>query len=98
VLGGGPVLKTHVGQSYATDAESAARFSELCRAAETPLQHFVSRADQACGSTIGPISAALLGIRTVDVGSPLLSMHSIREMTSSSDVAAFLRVCRQFFE
>lgn len=97
VLGGGPVLKTHVGQSYATDAESAARFSELCRAAETPLQHFVSRADQACGSTIGPISAALLGIRTVDVGSPLLSMHSIREMASSSDVAAFVRVCRQFF-
>jgi aspartyl aminopeptidase len=97
LLGGGPVLKTNVNQSYATDAESAARFSELCRAAETPLQHFVSRADQACGSTIGPITAAQLGIRTVDVGSPLLSMHSIREMASAADVDAFLRVCRQFF-
>jgi aspartyl aminopeptidase len=97
VLGGGPVLKTHVSQSYATDAESAARFAELCKAAGTPMQHFVSRADQTCGSTIGPIAAAQLGIRTVDVGSPLLSMHSIREMTSRSDVDAFVRVCKQFY-
>jgi aspartyl aminopeptidase len=97
VLGRGPVLKTNVSQAYATDAETSARFRLLCRSAEVTPQHFVSRSDLACGSTIGPISAARIGLRTVDVGNPLLSMHSIREMASVADVAAMQRVLDVFF-
>lgn len=97
LLGAGPVIKTNVSQAYATDAESMARFKSLCRAAQVEPQDFVSRADLACGSTIGPITAARLGLRTVDVGNPLLSMHSIREMASSADVASFQRVLSALF-
>jgi aspartyl aminopeptidase len=96
VLGGGPVLKTNVNQRYATDAETAARFSHLCRAADVPLQHFVNRSDLACGTTIGPITAARVGLRTVDVGAPMLSMHSCREMTAADDVASYAKVLRAF--
>jgi len=97
VLGGGPVLKSHAGQAYATDGESGARFALLCRNAGVPLQRFVSRSDLGCGSTIGPISAARLGLRTVDVGSPLLSMHSAREMAATADVAMMQRVLAAHF-
>jgi aspartyl aminopeptidase len=97
VLGQGPVLKTNVAQSYATDAETGARFALLCRRAKVTPQHFVSRSDQACGSTIGPITAGRIGMRTVDVGSPLLSMHSVREMAAVADVDAMVRVLTAFF-
>jgi aspartyl aminopeptidase len=96
VLGRGPVLKTNVSQAYASDAETSAKFQLLCRAADVKLQHFVSRSDLACGSTIGPISAARLGLRTVDVGNPLLSMHSIREMAAAADVTAMQKVLDAF--
>jgi aspartyl aminopeptidase len=97
VLGGGPVLKTNVAQSYATDAETGARFALLCRKAGVTPQHFVSRSDQTCGSTIGPITAGRIGLRTVDVGGPLLSMHSVREMAATADVDAMVRVLSAFF-
>jgi len=97
VLGAGPVLKSNASQSYATDGETLARFTLVCRAAGVTPQHFVSRSDLACGSTIGPISAAETGIRTVDVGNPLLSMHSVREMAASADVSAMQSVLDQFF-
>jgi aspartyl aminopeptidase len=96
VLGRGPVLKTNVSQAYASDAETSAKFQLLCRAADVKLQHFVSRSDLACGSTIGPISASRLGLRTVDVGNPLLSMHSIREMAAAADVMAMQKVLDTF--
>ncbi|HEX7477873.1 MAG TPA: M18 family aminopeptidase [Polyangiales bacterium] len=97
VLGGGPVIKTNVNQAYATDGESMARFGQLCRGAEITPQHYVVRSDLPCGSTLGPITASQLGLRTVDVGSPLLSMHSIREMAAVADVEAFQRVLDAFF-
>jgi aspartyl aminopeptidase len=97
VLGGGPVLKTNVNQAYATDGESAARFAALCRDVEVPLQHFVVRSDLPCGSTIGPISAAQIGLRTVDIGNPMLSMHSIRELASTADAAMLERVFDAYF-
>lgn len=85
-LGGGPVLKVNANQAYATDAGSGAWFAARCADACVPLQHFVSRADLPCGSTIGPLTATRLGIATADVGSPLLSMHSIREQTAVADI------------
>jgi aspartyl aminopeptidase len=90
VIGHGPVLKSNVGQSYATDAPMQAMFAEACRAAGVTAQHFVSRNDQPCGSTIGPIGAARLGIRTVDVGNPMLAMHSCRETAGAADVGPMI--------
>jgi len=85
VLGRGPALKTHPKWKYATDAEAMATFRGLCQDADVPLQEFVSRSDLPCGSTVGPIVAAEVGLRAVDVGNPMLSMHSIREMASAHD-------------
>lgn len=96
-LGAGPVIKSNVNQSYATDGESWAFFAALCREAGVTPQHFVTRTDLGCGSTIGPITAGQLGIRTVDVGNPMLSMHSIREMAAAADVGSMIAVLRRFF-
>lgn len=96
-LGRGPVLKTNAGQAYATDADSGALFTALCRDAGIEPQHFVVRSDMACGSTIGPITAARLGIRTVDAGNPMLSMHSCREMAGAADVAPMIEVLARFY-
>ena len=86
VLGGGPVLKVNANQAYATDAATGAWFTGRCRSAGVPVQHFVSRGDLPCGSTIGPLSATRTGIATVDVGAPMLAMHSCRELASARDV------------
>jgi aspartyl aminopeptidase len=91
-VGGGPVLKVNQSQRYATNAATGSVFLRAARAVEVPVQHFVTRTDLPCGSTIGPITASRLGIPTVDVGNPMLSMHSIREMASSRDQDAMIRV------
>jgi aspartyl aminopeptidase len=97
-LNRGPAIKRNENQRYATDAESAALFASLCRDAGFEPQHFVSRTDLPCGTTIGPISAAGVGVKTVDVGNPMLSMHSIRECCGRDDqdllVEALLRLFR----
>lgn len=92
ILGAGPVLKTNVSQAYATDGSGAAAFVAACRAENFQPQHFAAKNDAPCGSTIGPISAARLGIRCVDLGSPMLSMHSCREMAATRDVEPMIRV------
>jgi aspartyl aminopeptidase len=97
VLGRGPVIKSNVNQSYASDAISAGAFAALCAQVGVAPQHFSSRNDQPCGSTIGPITAARTGIPTVDVGNPMLSMHSCREMAGAADVEPMIRVLRAFF-
>jgi aspartyl aminopeptidase len=81
----GPVLKVNANQRYATDAETATIFTRACQAAEVPWQVFVSRSSMPCGSTIGPVTAARLGIATVDVGCAQLSMHSARELCGVDD-------------
>jgi aspartyl aminopeptidase len=97
LLGAGPVIKNNVNQSYATDAESWGFFAGLCREAGVSPQVFITRTDLGCGSTIGPITAAQLGMRTVDVGNPMLSMHSIREMAAAADVEKMIRVLGKLF-
>jgi aspartyl aminopeptidase len=97
VLGEGPVVKINVNQSYATDGESWASFERWAREAKVVTQRFVIRSDLRCGSTIGPITAAELGIRTVDVGNPMLSMHSCREVAAAADVPKMIDVLKRFF-
>ncbi len=97
IINGGPVIKSNAGQRYATDAMSSVWFESLCKKAGIPVQKFVVRSDLGCGSTIGPITAANLGIRTVDVGNPMLSMHSIREMAGSNDHELLIRAFKEFF-
>lgn len=97
-VGGGPVIKLNANQSYAGDARTVGLFRELCARVGVEPQHFASRNDIPCGSTVGPISAARVGIPTVDVGNPMLSMHSCREMAGAADVAPMIAVLRRFFE
>ena len=85
VLGGGVVLKMNSQKRYASDVFSNARFKLLCEQSNIPYQTFVMRNDMPCGSTVGPAISASLGIPTVDIGEPMLSMHSIREMTAVVD-------------
>ncbi len=84
-LNGGPVIKRNANERYATDAVGQAIAEEACRAAGVPYQRFVNRTDLACGSTIGPFTAAGLGITTIDMGIPQLSMHSARELCGRDD-------------
>ena len=85
VLGGGVVLKVNSQKRYASDVFSNAQFKLLCEQNNIPYQTFVMRNDMPCGSTVGPAISASLGIPTVDIGEPMLSMHSIREMTAAAD-------------
>jgi len=81
----GPVLKINANQRYTSDSVSGGVFASLCEKADIPYQKFVNRSDKKGGSTIGPISATQLGIDSVDIGNPLLAMHSIREFGGVKD-------------
>ncbi|HEX5657306.1 MAG TPA: M18 family aminopeptidase [Polyangiales bacterium] len=96
LLGQGPVIKLNSNQGYGTDGETWALIEQLAASVQAKVQRFVVRSDLGCGSTIGPISAARLGIRTVDIGNPMLSMHSSREMAAATDVEPMIRLMRQF--
>jgi aspartyl aminopeptidase len=90
VLGGGPVLKSNHNQRYGTSGPSYARMKGIAKTADVPVQDFVTRTDIGCGSTIGPITAAKIGMPVVDLGAPMLSMHSARECCSSDDHAKYV--------
>ena len=98
VPNGGPVLKVNVNQRYATSAVGAARFREACERADVPVQVFVSKNSQPCGSTIGPITATRLGIETIDVGCAMLSMHSARELCGAADADLFVAALASFLQ
>ncbi len=97
LLNGGPLLKINTNQRYATDAVGMALWRRACRTAGVPSQEFVSNNALPCGSTIGPLTATRLGIRTIDVGQPLLSMHSARELAGTADALALSQAVEAFW-
>jgi len=95
-LGGGPVIKINSNQRYATNSETAGFFRHLCQSEGVPVQTFVTRSDLGCGSTIGPITASRLGVRTLDIGLATFAMHSIRELAASADLGYLIGALRAF--
>ena len=93
----GPLVKHNANQRYATDAVGAAAWRTACAEAGVPIQDFVSNNAVPCGSTIGPLASARLGIRAVDVGIPLLSMHSARELCGVRDPEWLARGMTAFY-
>jgi aspartyl aminopeptidase len=93
----GPVIKVNANQRYASNAETAAIFKALAKKVEVPVQSFVTRTDMGCGSTIGPITATEIGIKTLDIGVPTFAMHSIRELSGYLDPWFLYLIVNQFF-
>ncbi len=98
VLNHGPVIKLNSNQNYATNSETSALFRTICKDENIPVQTFVMRSDLACGSTIGPITAAELGVKTIDVGVPTFAMHSIRELAGDKDAHMLAQALTKFYQ
>jgi len=92
----GPVIKINANQRYATNSPGIVLVQEVARLSKVPLQLFVVKNDSPCGSTIGPMLSAKLGVRTLDMGNPQLSMHSIRETGGSADVESAIKLFEGF--
>lgn len=97
VLGRGFCIKEASSQSYATDCEAIAIIQQICEAKQIPYQKFVNRSDMAGGGTLGSIASALLPVKTVDIGIPLLAMHSARELMGSADQQALKDLTEAYF-
>lgn len=85
IINKGAVIKISSNQKYTSDSNSIAVYESICEKAKVPVQKFVNRSDEPGGSTIGPISSTHVGIRSVDIGTPLLAMHSVRELCGVDD-------------
>lgn len=98
IMGKGPVIKVHAGQAYTSDGYSISVYKEICRECGVEYQEFVNKSDQRGGSTIGPISSTHIEIPSVDIGAPILSMHSIRELGCSEDFYNTYKTFVKFYE
>jgi aspartyl aminopeptidase len=98
IINQGPVIKVNSNQRYASNSETSALFRQLCKKADVPVQSFVVRSDMACGSTIGPITASGIGVKTLDVGVPTFAMHSIRELAGTWDAFYLYRALKEFYQ
>lgn len=97
LLNHGPTIKLNHNQSYATDHETSSVFQKICEAVQVPCQSFVSRNDMGCGTTIGPITSAEVGVKTLDIGVPQFAMHSIREVCGAQDIAYLFHALKEFY-
>lgn len=95
--GKGPAIKVNANFSYTTDSDSYAVFAGICKAHNIPFQVFVNRSDERGGSTIGPVATSHLGIRSVDIGTPMLAMHSARELMAAADFIHTAEAMTAFF-
>ncbi len=98
LLNHGPVIKVNANQRYATNSETSSLFRHLCRQHDVQPQVFVTRSDMGCGSTIGPITATEVGVKTIDIGLPTFAMHSIRELAGAKDASSLAQVLTGFYE
>ena len=98
VMGRGPVIKINANQAYTSDAYSISIYKSICKEANVEYQEFVNRSDERGGSTIGPISSTHIDIPSVDIGSPILAMHSIRELGSVEDHYSIYKTFNKFYE
>lgn len=98
LLNAGPVIKINANQRYASNSETSGLFKDLAQQVGVPVQSFVVRSDMGCGSTIGPITAAELGVKTLDIGVPQFAMHSIRELAGMQDVDSLIKVLEAFYK
>ena len=96
LLNNGPVIKINANQRYATNSETSSLFKQACSLADVPVQEFVTRSDLGCGSTIGPITATEIGVKTLDIGLPTFAMHSIRELAGTKDTSYLLKALDSF--
>jgi len=97
IINKGPVIKISANQKYTSDSNTISVYEAICKKAKVPVQKFVNRSDELGGSTIGPISSTHVGIRTVDMGTPLLAMHSIRELCGVQDHIYVKRSLKEFY-
>ncbi len=97
IVNRGPVIKINANHRYASNCLSEAVFADICKQADVPFQKYAHRGDLPCGSTIGPIASAKLGIPTVDIGNPMWAMHSARESAGVFDHAYMIKVLNHFF-
>jgi len=97
VMNAGPVIKIHANQKYTTDGESGAIFETICKTADVPVQKFVNRSDMVGGSTLGNVSTGKIDIRTVDIGNPMLGMHSVRELGGTRDHSYVTKAFETFY-
>lgn len=97
MMNNGPVIKISSNQKYTTDSNSSAVYEAICKLAKVPVQKFVNRSDEVGGSTIGPISSTQMDIRSVDIGTPILAMHSIRELGGVKDQTYVTKSFEQFY-
>lgn len=98
IINKGPVIKISANQSYTTDSDSFAVYEQVCKRANVPVQRFVNRSDERGGSTIGPISSTQLDIRSVDMGNPVLAMHSVRELGGVMDQLYAQKSFEEFYK
>jgi aspartyl aminopeptidase len=98
IINKGPVIKLSANQSYTSDSISSSVYTELCKNAGVPVQRFVNRSDERGGSTIGPISSTHINIRSVDIGTPILAMHSVRELGGVMDHTYVIKSFEEFYK
>lgn len=98
IINAGPVIKINNNQRYATNSVTASFFRHLCKVNDIPVQTFVTRSDMGCGSTIGPLTAGRIGVKTLDIGVSTWAMHSIRETAGTEDLNYLVEALKAFYQ